>query len=71
MLVLEAIRTAPLPAPIGTAHVRWEGDGEAAHAVVPGIEEVLERAGREHATFSELGLPWEVSVPCIFPAPVA
>ena len=71
MLVLEAIRTAPLPAPIGTAHVRWEGDGEAAHAVVPGIEEVLERAGREHSTFSELGLPWAVSVPSIFPAPEA
>lgn len=71
MLVLEAIRTAPLPASIGAAHVRWEGDAEAAHAVVPGIEEVLERAGLEHATFSELGLPWAVSVPTVFPVPEA
>lgn len=58
MLVLEAIRTAPAPAPIGSAHVRWEGNGDEAHAVVAGIEEALERATLEHATFSELGLPW-------------
>ncbi|MDR7159960.1 Gfo/Idh/MocA family oxidoreductase [Arthrobacter sp. BE255] len=58
MLVLEAIRTAPLPALIDGAYVQWEGDGEAAHAVVVGIEDALERAAREHATFRELGLPW-------------
>lgn len=58
MLVLEAIRTAPLPALIESAYVRWEGEGDAAHAVVVGIEEALERATQEHATFSELGLPW-------------
>jgi predicted dehydrogenase len=58
MLVLEAIRTAPLPAPIDDAYIRWEGDGDSAHAVVIGIEDALERATQEHATFSELGLPW-------------
>jgi predicted dehydrogenase len=58
MLVLEAIRTAPLPAPIDAGFVRWEGDGDAAHAVVIGIEDALERATQEHSTFSELGLPW-------------
>lgn len=58
MLVLEAIRTAPPPSVIDSAYVRWEGDGDAAHAVVVGIEEALERATKEHATFSELGLPW-------------
>ncbi|UZX04448.1 Gfo/Idh/MocA family oxidoreductase [Arthrobacter sp. CDRTa11] len=58
MLVLEAIRTAPPPAPIDPGFVRWEGDGEAAHAVVVGIEDALERAVQEQATFSELGLPW-------------
>jgi hypothetical protein len=58
MLVLEAIRTAPLPSPISEAYVRWEGEGDSAHAVVVGIEEALERATHEHATFSELGLPW-------------
>ena len=58
MLVLEAIRTAPLPALIDDAFVQWEGDGESAHAVVVGIEDALDRATREHATFRELGLPW-------------
>ena len=58
MLVLEAIRTAPPPALIDTAYVRWEGAGDAAHAVVVGIEDALERATQEHATFSELGRPW-------------
>ena len=71
MLVLEAIRTAPLPAPIDNAFVRWEGDGEAAHAVVVDIEEALERAGRQHATFSELGLPWAVSAPTAFEIPIS
>lgn len=71
MLVLEAIRTAPLPAPIGNAYVRWEGDGEAAHAVVVDIEDALERAGRQHATFSELGLPWAGSAPTAFDIPTS
>jgi predicted dehydrogenase len=63
MRVLEAVRTAPLPAPIDPAYIRWEGDGDAAHAVVVGIEDALERATRKHATFSELGLPWAASTP--------
>jgi len=58
MLVLEAIRTAPPPAVIDSAFVNWAGQGSSAHAVVVGIEEALERATQEHATFSELGLPW-------------
>ncbi|ADX74357.1 putative dehydrogenase [Pseudarthrobacter phenanthrenivorans Sphe3] len=71
MLVLEAVRTAPLPAAIDAAHVRWEGDGEAAHAVVLGIEDALERAGRQHATFSELGLPWATSAPYALSLPAS
>jgi predicted dehydrogenase len=71
MLVLEAIRTAPLPTAIGGSHVRWEGDGEAAHAVVVDIEAALQRAGREHATFSELGLPWATSAPHPFSVPAS
>ncbi|MBT2549516.1 DUF6807 family protein [Arthrobacter sp. ISL-65] len=58
MLVLEAVRTAEPPAPVSPAHVLWEGDGDAAHAVIPGIEDALERAISAHATFSELALPW-------------
>ncbi|MFC9770406.1 MULTISPECIES: Gfo/Idh/MocA family protein [unclassified Pseudarthrobacter] len=71
MLVLEAVRTAPLPAPIDPAYVQWEGEGESAHAVVANIEDALERAGRAHATFSELGLPWATSAPVSFPVPSA
>ncbi|BCW46798.1 DUF6807 family protein [Arthrobacter sp. StoSoilB5] len=58
MRVLEAIRTAEAPALIPSSSVKWVGEGEQAHPVIPGIEEILERATRAHATFSELGLPW-------------
>ncbi|MFF1252825.1 Gfo/Idh/MocA family protein [Pseudarthrobacter sp. NPDC058329] len=71
MLVLEAIRTAPLPAPVAEAHVRWQGTEDAAHAVVAGIEEALERAAGQHATFSELGLPWATSAPHVFNLPAS
>ena len=70
MLVLEAIRTAPAPALIDASAVRWDGSGEAAHVVVVGIEDALERAGRQHATFSELGLPWAGQSPTPFAVPV-
>jgi len=58
MRVLEAIRTAEAPALIPADCVKWVGTGEQAHAVIPSIEDILERATRAHATFSELGLPW-------------
>jgi predicted dehydrogenase len=71
MLVLEAIRTAPLPAPIDEAYVRWEGEGDAAHAVLIGIEDALARAAGQHGTFSELGLPWAGTSPHAFSLPVS
>ncbi|WP_284763488.1 DUF6807 family protein [Arthrobacter sp. efr-133-R2A-63] len=58
MEVLEAIRTAESPALIPEQYVTWEGDGDAARAVIDGIEDALERATAAHATFRELGLPW-------------
>ncbi|WP_026546515.1 DUF6807 family protein [Paenarthrobacter nicotinovorans] len=58
MRVLEAIRTAEAPALIPTEFVTWVGDGDQAHAVIPQIEDILERATLAHATFSELALPW-------------
>lgn len=58
MRVLEAIRTAEAPALIPEDCVNWVGTGDQAHAVIPAIEDILERATRAHATFSELGLPW-------------
>ena len=58
MQVLEAIRISEAPALIPEQYVTWVGDGDAAHAVIGGIEDALERATAAHATFSELGLPW-------------
>jgi predicted dehydrogenase len=71
MLVLEAIRTAPLPAPIDAKFVRWEGEGDAAHAVLVDIEEALERSAGQHLTFSELGIPWASSAPHAFSLPAS
>ncbi len=58
MRVVEAIRKAQPPLQIPEKYRLWVGDGDAAHAVVAGIEDALERATAAHATFSELGLPW-------------
>lgn len=63
MRVLEAIRTAEPPTRIGDEFIVWQGEGEAAHAVVAGIEDALDRATAAHATFSELALPWARPVP--------
>jgi predicted dehydrogenase len=56
--VLEAIRTAPAPQPIGADHITWEGEGDDAHPVVHGIGTLFERATKAQATFAELGVPW-------------
>ncbi|WP_285319552.1 DUF6807 family protein [Pseudarthrobacter sp. lyk4-40-TYG-27] len=61
--VLEAIRTAPAPAPIGTGFITWEGEGDDAHPVVQGISGTLERAVKAQATFAELGVPWARPLP--------
>ncbi|MFJ4209705.1 DUF6807 family protein [Paenarthrobacter sp. NPDC089675] len=63
MRVLETIRTAEAPTLIPQPDVEWAGSGEQAHAVIPGIEEALERATKANATFSELALPWAVRGP--------
>jgi predicted dehydrogenase len=63
MRVLEAIRTAEAPTRIGEEFIVWEGEGEAAHAVVAGIEDALDRATAAHATFNELALPWARPLP--------
>ena len=58
MTVLEAIRTAEPPLPIGVEHVTWEGDGEAAHPVIHNIRALIRRAVHSQSTFSELGASW-------------
>ena len=75
MQVLEAVRTAPDPAPIGDAYVDWADglaaapgiggqqgnpEGDSRHPVVRDVAEWCERAAREQRTFTELGAPWTV-----------
>ncbi|MGO1390958.1 MULTISPECIES: Gfo/Idh/MocA family protein [Brachybacterium] len=56
--VLEAIQSAPDPAPIPAEAVDWQGEGDAAHPVVEDIEETLRRSLAEGRPFSELGVSW-------------
>jgi predicted dehydrogenase len=58
MQVLEAVRTAPDPTPIGDAFVDWVDGDDARHPVVHDVAEWCERAAREQRTFTELGAPW-------------
>lgn len=58
MQVLEAVRTAADPAPIGDAFVDWADADDARHPVVHDVAEWCERAAREQRTFTELGAPW-------------
>ena len=68
MRVLEAVRTAADPAPIGDGFVDWvdgglsgaqgNPEGDARHPVVHDVEQWCERAAREQRTFTELGAPW-------------
>jgi predicted dehydrogenase len=67
MRVLDAVRLAPSPHPIDPAHVTWEGDGEDAHPVVKGIEDLLQRACRAQATFTELDPGWARPASSSFP----
>ncbi|UKA74781.1 DUF6807 family protein [Arthrobacter sp. FW306-07-I] len=61
--VLEAIRTSPAPAPIDTASISWEGDGDDAHPVIQGISDLIGRAIKSQATFADLGVPWARALP--------
>ncbi|MCP2263615.1 Gfo/Idh/MocA family protein [Promicromonospora thailandica] len=66
MRVLEAVRTAPDPAPIADEFVRWaeagvgqgNPEGDTRHPVVRDVAAWCERAACEQRTFTELGAPW-------------
>ncbi|WP_324649392.1 DUF6807 family protein [Georgenia sp. H159] len=58
MTVLEAVRTAPDPAPVPAEHVTWTDDDAGRHPVVHDVEHWCERVGHELRTFTALGAPW-------------
>jgi predicted dehydrogenase len=58
MRVLEAIRTAPDPAPIPEHLVEWRGEGPDRHPVVRDVEHWCTRVATELRPFSALGAPW-------------
>ncbi|WP_456847661.1 Gfo/Idh/MocA family protein [Cellulomonas sp. P5_C6] len=58
--VLEAVRTAPDPAPVPSELVEWRGEGPARHPVIADVEHWCARAADEGATFTELGAPFAV-----------
>ncbi len=58
MRVLEAVRTAPDPAPVPAEHLTWTTDAAGHHPVVHDVAQWCERVGRELRTFTTLGAPW-------------
>lgn len=58
MEVVEAIRLAPDPLPIGAEHQRTVGEGETQRRVVPGVDALIARSAEELALFSELAPAW-------------
>ncbi|WP_017616292.1 Gfo/Idh/MocA family protein [Nocardiopsis salina] len=56
--VVEAVRTAPPPRPIGTEYQEvWRESGHT-HRTVHGITGLIRRSAESLALFSELGAPW-------------
>ena len=58
MRVLDAVRTAPDPAPIADEWLDRRGTGDERWPVVADIEAWCERVAREQRTFTQLGAPW-------------
>lgn len=55
MTVLEAVRTAPAPIPVPASAITVLTDRTAPLATIDGIQEIVERAARSGALFSEVG----------------
>ncbi len=58
MRILEAVRTAPDPAPINPRYVDWRDDGRGHHPVVLDVERWLWQCARQGKSFSDAGAPW-------------
>ena len=61
--VLEAVRTAPDPRPVPSAHVSWAGAGSGAHPVIADVATWVRRVAHEQRTFTDLGAPWTRGAP--------
>ncbi|MGC5330174.1 Gfo/Idh/MocA family protein [Micromonospora sp. DT62] len=59
--VLEAVTTAPEPAPLGGDLVTATGDGPQRVLTVRGVNRLLRQAAEEGALLSELAVPWAVA----------
>ncbi|CAM5621918.1 Putative oxidoreductase OS=Streptomyces griseus subsp. griseus (strain JCM 4626 / NBRC) OX=455632 GN=SGR_212 PE=4 SV=1 [Streptomyces griseus subsp. griseus] len=60
MRVVEAVRTAPEPAPLPDRawETRYDGPGGGPRRVVPGIDSLVAAGAESLSLFSELGAPW-------------
>lgn len=58
MRVLEAVRTAPDPAPIPAQFIDWREGEAGTHPVVTDVEQWCERVATDRRTFTTLGAPW-------------
>ena len=58
MQVLEAVRTAPDPAPIAPEYVQWHDDATGHHPVLQDVERWVRQAALSGQTFAEAGAPW-------------
>jgi predicted dehydrogenase len=61
--VLEALRLAGDPTPLGEEHVTWVADAEGEHPVVRDVEHWLRRASSELTSLAEIGAPWPLPHP--------
>lgn len=61
MAVMEAVRTAPDPESIPASYVRWDGEGDEARPIVPGVDAALQRVADEGVPLSAAEAPWLVS----------
>ncbi|WP_018637632.1 Gfo/Idh/MocA family protein [Parafrankia elaeagni] len=56
--VLEAVRTAPDPAPIPDRYVRWVDDESGRHPVVDGVDRWIDQVAVRGHGFAAVGAPW-------------
>ena len=58
--VVEAVHPRPVKV-VQAEHVRWEGEGSAARAVIVGVGSAVQKAAATSQLFSQQGAPWAVT----------